>query len=99
MNQYKNSQHNNQNNDNNQHNETTTTTNRVINTDFDIWFHCNYYDQITAYCVVQGESKKRPSNLKSKYLSNHLSHRNGSVLKMKIWMSLFKIFLRILGFS
>ena len=36
--------------------------------------------------MLQGESKKRPSNLKSKFLSNHLSHRNGSVLETNVWM-------------
>ena len=36
--------------------------------------------------IIHGESIKRPSNLKSKYLINHLSHRNGSVFKTDVWM-------------
>ena len=37
--------------------------------------------------VCTGWVKKRPPNFKSKYLSNHSSYRNGSVLKTKLGMS------------
>ena len=43
--------------------------------------------------LIQGESKKRPSNLKSKYLSNHLSHRYGSALETNVWMPPLRLYM------